>query len=1705
MAKKKRKNIKKGVKGKRKTARANKKLITIVTVAFIVIAGVLGGLFYVNLRSAEKNIQNANEFYAIGDYKKAYKLYGRAVSKEPNNLDYVAKVKDTLNNIVPVTSEEASAFYDSYLSALVHESRYSPLDIESHLAVADELYKAAHLSGSVNYWRRLKEAAENGYDRVSSDNPRRHELLLYIGLASLRIENASMTEDYDAIGNIRFPGEDEIEAVIELDPDNAVAWATLAFGRMAIFYRINEEGQTKQAVKNRKFADDTMKKATEKAGESFDVLATSFRELGLQKTRLFFEQIADNQPATQEALDALEIELLAAQEKLLQSFNPELHGIRTSEIVGLLVKATESGVEASERLLVMHLEKNPKDFGRHYLYANVLNQLEKYDEAEAVAKSIVESPQQTVSLEAIEQFYLRPVAAQFLVELTATQALNSEDDIERNAFIDEAKEYREVLADLVSNNIANQGLVYSNGIIALAEKRYSEASASLEEVISKNSGSSAQRYRQTAIALAEIGSTGLAIERLKSAMEIEPSNLLNYLMKARLEIQISDFRSAKTTLGTLTLKAREIPEVIELLDVIAMRDPEAAGSMYSDPILELIVTSERASAIGEYEDAISMLLSKMTSIESADWRLMVALSNVYFLNDNKEEAIAWLEKAIELNPDSDQLRNQLIAIRSEDRVQSIIAIVKSKELSETEEATSLAVSLFTIGSELYQESVRWNRVGNGVESASALKLSEKAFEISKEYQLIAEELGGDLSQIIALDFSQAMSEKNIAKANDLVSQFEEASDDVNRALRMRVNLNLLAADIEKHAGNLDTYRTYIDKALEIANNATENVSFSDEAWRTLGTVYSAMGNSTDALNAYEKAYRIAPKQLSNIRSYIGSLVTSGEDIQRLMRVVRLAREQHPTNEQLLAVWLDLEALHGNAENVLRYRQRHYLRNPSDRENAIKLANFYINETPEQKFILNPSGSPVYSLKTWKKMPINTKSNIVRKTKADWASISQKILDQVSVDVDPDVRTCVLHTSTLRDKGQLSEASKVWDRFIDSRIGTEEYEVSVIAAADFLVNSERLIQAELLLKSAREFQGDTFAIDGALGSVFFLQKKFEEAASAFEKTVQITNDRVLHSRMIEALVLSGQFEKAETSLSKLATTNTPYATLMLEAMIHRVKTEQLLAQGDIAGGTASVTHYRDALHRAMEADSSSQVPYFQLCISLLNEYGLTQNKALLEEALQIISAGEKSGLESEQFAVIRADVYQADGQFIRSTDSLAMYVANNPEANNARRRLVEAYLDTGNVDRAISTVEDGIELDPASDIWHQRLGALHVRANDNVSDAIIAYISALERRPTVRILHQINTLARTDKELPNHDLLLMAQSDISKLHPVALTIEAKALQNLGRRRDGLLAMGRSWAEYHSAIENGWIPPLSVSEWFVDLHELFQENPEEGALMALELAGGTFTAEQKFGLAQYYKQFGDEYIDRCLEIISEALDNPNTPESMREKLLTMQGVYLVDAGRLEESKSVYKQLVEERNSPIVMNNYAYVVGVFMDEPEEGLQIAKDAAKQAPREPSIIDTVAVLYDRTGNYEKAAEMFDYLLQIDPSNASAMSKLAILYADKLNQPERGIVFAERARSLSPRAPEVLDALGWSYYKTGRNDKAEDLIQRSLRSEETMDAYIHLAQIVMNKDKYDAALGHLRMAQELAKDPYSKNRISSLQDDIRKIQASVSE
>ncbi|MDP7005290.1 MAG: tetratricopeptide repeat protein [Phycisphaerales bacterium] len=1691
---------------KRKKAKANTRLIKIIGASMVVLIIGFTGVWYATVyKSAQRNVSAGDENMAAGEFNSARKQYGKAVNKEPSNIEFVNKLQNAILSITPSTPDEATVYYRDYIGTLVHEARYKPLDIDVQLKIVEETFKSAHLTGSTDTWRQLQMLAENGLDSILPDDPRRNELVLYRGLASLRLEDTAMTDDIDLeSGNIRFPGEDDIELVLEENPNSEIAWSALAHGRMAVYYRLLNEGRRQMALKSRNYFDETMQEALEVAGDSVEVSLTYLRAMLLRRNALSQVMIVNPEKVTESRLAETELAVEDARDRLIAAYNPSDHSNYVGQIAALLPSVNQDGSDLAIEVLKKHLEKYPNDVKRRYTLLELLQSTNKITEAKKQARRIIEEEQQTVGLQSTEQFRLRPYAAQILVQLCLDQIDENSTDEEYVEYINEAKESRETLSDLVSNKENNPLFLYTDGVIALSEKDYATAASKLEEVISRIQNAPSRVYREAAFALAESGARGLASERLEVALKKEPSNLANYLLKARIEMMISDYAAAKATLSLLPEESRSRSEVIELLDVITMNQGVSSSSI-SDPILAVINKSIDETSKQEFDTAIKTLTDSIDQTEPADWRLYAALSNVYVAMQDLETAATWVRKAIELNPDSKQLARILINLEHDDPISAVIASVETREDTEANKAEELAWLFFNISGNKASSAKRWANVGNSIESGKAQDLSNQTAELSKKYQKIAEELGADMSRILFIRTNQAITDKDYDLSEKLVEELSTVSINQQEVDGLRIRLYLSKATDAKENGENAEFESNVNNAHVLAKKMTEEFTFSDYSWTMLSAVYYAMGQQADELAANAEAYRINPKDRGNIRRYIGSLSSSNTEEQRLLQVARMSKDQFPRDKQIVEVWLEIELNYGQKKKVFEHRFNQFYKNPNDRINSLKLASLLVNTEPARNLFWNKDGTEKFSVREWSRLTNIQKQQLINSEVATWDKITQGILDSTSRESDPDVRTAFIHASVARDRGQLDEASLIWDKFIDSREDPAEYSEAVIAAAEFLQQSNRFDQAVALLERAKESQTENHEIDAALGSIFYLLGKYEESANSLQFAVDATNNPILHARLIESLANSGQFEKAESYLETYKTNNQEYGEAMLSALIHRVKSEQLLAQGNITGGVAELTLYRNALREATTADSKNPVPYIRLCRSLLNEYQLTQNKSLLEEALLVADEGSTIRGSTEQFEVVKADVFQADGQLLRAIDEMVRFISQDQSASILRLRLVEAYLDTDDVDRAISVIKNGIDVDPSEPTWYSRLGDLHIRANDERGEATKAYLSALQRDPSMRFITRIDEITRTEQVLPNLEILSMAQGPMSKMHPIVASIEAKALNNLGRRRDALLAMEKSWNMFQQGIKNGWIHESTTSHWFLDLKEMFKDDPKAGEDFVKTIINRELSLSEQAGLATYYHAFGNEYWDKTSEIIAAAIDKSIEGSDIRARLLMMRGAFLVELGRYEEGEAAFRELAKELDSPLVLNNLAYVVGVYLDQPAKGLEIAKQAAARAPRSAAIIDTVAVLYEHLGDSKKASETLEFLLQISPSNAEAMARLALIYADALNQPERAVVFAERARSQKPRSAEVLDALGWSYYRMGRIMKAEEFINRSLKQEETALGYLHLAQLVMAKSEYDEAMGHLRMAQELAKHPHSLNRIKSLQDDIRKAQAAVSE
>lgn len=116
--------------------------------------------------------------------------------------------------------------------------------------------------------------------------------------------------------------------------------------------------------------------------------------------------------------------------------------------------------------------------------------------------------------------------------------------------------------------------------------------------------------------------------------------------------------------------------------------------------------------------------------------------------------------------------------------------------------------------------------------------------------------------------------------------------------------------------------------------------------------------------------------------------------------------------------------------------------------------------------------------------------------------------------------------------------------------------------------------------------------------------------------------------------------------------------------------------------------------------------------------------------------------------------------------------------------------------------------------------------------------------------------------------------------------------------------------------------------------------------------------------------------------------------------------------------------------------------------------------PDNPDVYAQLALLREQTGDLTGAQRTYRRAVELDPNHAGALNNLAYLLAAKLNSPVAALPYAQRAYELAPRAPPVLDTLGWTYHLLGRHKDALPLLEQAARrAPDDPEIQSHLAQV----------------------------------------------
>jgi len=115
----------------------------------------------------------------------------------------------------------------------------------------------------------------------------------------------------------------------------------------------------------------------------------------------------------------------------------------------------------------------------------------------------------------------------------------------------------------------------------------------------------------------------------------------------------------------------------------------------------------------------------------------------------------------------------------------------------------------------------------------------------------------------------------------------------------------------------------------------------------------------------------------------------------------------------------------------------------------------------------------------------------------------------------------------------------------------------------------------------------------------------------------------------------------------------------------------------------------------------------------------------------------------------------------------------------------------------------------------------------------------------------------------------------------------------------------------------------------------------------------------------------------------------------------------------------------------------------------------AKEHPNDVISQMRLGEAYEKQGTADKAAAAFEQVVKLNPKLASPTTKLAQLYSGPLQNKDKALTYAKKARELTPNDPQVTGILGKVAYQSGNFVWSYTLLQEAARQHENDPSVLH--------------------------------------------------
>jgi tetratricopeptide (TPR) repeat protein len=464
---------------------------------------------------------------------------------------------------------------------------------------------------------------------------------------------------------------------------------------------------------------------------------------------------------------------------------------------------------------------------------------------------------------------------------------------------------------------------------------------------------------------------------------------------------------------------------------------------------------------------------------------------------------------------------------------------------------------------------------------------------------------------------------------------------------------------------------------------------------------------------------------------------------------------------------------------------------------------------------------------------------------------------------------------------------------------------------------------------------------------------------------------------------------------------------------------------------------------------------------------------VEEVRRIATEMTKQAPDFSPGWTLLAEVAFKAKKYDEALSLLENVFGRDPEYVDGRRLQGNVLLAKGDMKKAVEVLERLDQTYPDTPLIKYQLAQAYVQTN-NMNQAKVALDQVVSINPNyddaVLLLGQINlATGHADKVIEPMNRLLKKRPDLRN----AALVLARAYGSLNRFDDAAVVL----EEQARLAPNDPQLPMMLGL----IYRQTKRNDE--ARQAFEKAA-QLMPNDLFPIDQLIElDLLDRHFDAARQRIrSQFQKTPDAPAAHFFEGKILIGEKKWDSAEAELQKTLQLDPNFSAAYDLLVQSYLATNKVSQAINELQAQLARTPNAQA------LLTLALLYERTGNFPQARDVYEKLLAINPNFVLALNNLAYLYTEHLNNLDKAYELARKARDVQPQDAAVADTLGWVLYKRGDYQQALPILQESAeKAPDNPEIQFHLGMTAYMMGQTDLAKVAFKKAASTAKDFPSKD------------------